>query len=146
MQNLIVCLEQDHDMIRTLMNYIRSEDLKLPQKKNHFEKFCSVVLSNIRSEEHAVYAPSRILRNNYMQQQIQTGLKQHFLIKNSIVKLRLMENNAEWMQEFETLSTLLEYHLGEEESEFFAELSRGLSDEQLSLASEHYLSMRSDCT
>ena len=146
MPNLINCLEQDHDMIRTLINYIRSEEVNLPQKKRHFEKFCSVVLSNIKSEEQAVYAPSRVLRNNYMQQQIQTGLKQHFLIKNAIVKLRLLEDDAQWMQEFEALSSLLDYHLGEEESEFFAELSRGLSEEQLSTASEHYLSMRSDCT
>lgn len=146
MQKLLDSLEQDHDLIRTLMNYIRSEDVKLSQKKKHFEKFTSVVLSNIRSEEHALYAPSRLLRSSFMQQQIQTGLKQHFLIKNSIVKLRLLEDDSQWMQEFGSLSELMEYHLGEEESEFFAELSRGLSVEQLSSASEHYLTLRSDCT
>ena len=146
MQKLIECLEQDHDMIRTLMNYIHSEEVNLAQKKKHFEKFASVVLSNIKSEEHALYVPSRVFRSSYMRDRIQTGLKQHFMIKSAIVKLRLLEDDATWMQEFNALSEILEYHLGEEESEFFAELSRGLSDEQLGWASEHYLSMRSDCT
>lgn len=138
MQNLIEFLEQDHDLIRTLANYIRISEANVDQKKKHFEKFANLLLGHIRSEEQSIYSPYRGINNPHLQAVIQTGLQQHHLIKQAIGRVRNATSEEEWTVEYKCLGQLIEYHLGEEESEFFPELSRAVSKEQLESAAQHY--------
>ena len=138
MQKLIDRLEQDHDLVRTLMTYIHSNDVTFVQKRRHFDKFAALVLNHIKSEEHAVYAPSKVLKNARLQRLVQNGLQQHYLIKNSIAKMRSCTDDRIWMNDFKILSDLIDYHLDEEEGEYFPELNRGFSKEQLDSVNDHY--------
>lgn len=138
MQDLINCLEQDHDLARTLMNYFKSTEVTFAQKRKHFDKFSALILNHIKSEEDAVYTPSRVLKNPRIHNLIHTGLQQHFMIRNSITRLKAVAVEQAWSSEFSNLNELIEFHLDEEESEFFPELKRSFSKEQFDSVTEHY--------
>jgi hemerythrin superfamily protein len=139
---LLEALKKDHDEVKQLLDKILDEE-DGGKRKAMFDKMAAALLAHSHAEDKVFY--SALKKEGEEEQEFALeGEEEHALVEQLLTGLkraRRVESRS-WQARCKVLKDLIEHHVEEEESEFFAAARKDFDKSELETMGERFSELK----
>jgi len=118
--DIVTELKKDHKILKALYKKGLQEKTTLSEKRKIFTQLTQVVPAHAKSEERALYNPSKVKEE--VKDEAFEGYEEHGLVDLLMEEMKAGLDSEIWEAKFTVVCELLEHHVEEEEEEYFPQV------------------------
>ncbi|MFO0774345.1 MAG: hemerythrin domain-containing protein [Nitrospiraceae bacterium] len=114
---IIKLLLADHDLLRTLMDKVKSQKATPAQQMNAFAELEKTVTSHVHAEEQTFL--SLLAKNPTFDDLVLEGYEEHRVHETVLAGIKKVRDTTRKVQQMKVFCEILDHHLDEEEEKLF---------------------------